>query len=112
MPVERSPAIRRNIYEVFVPPGLVLVAASSARAQLQEGHEVFNSLSILNLANAHFKDSTIITITGTSNTQFDNGPISKQLPSEKETMRREDEAMIFDSRSGSKSRRRCKMEPS
>jgi hypothetical protein len=134
---------------------LVLIAATGALAQSQERSEVLNNQSIINLTKARFKDSTIITIIRSSETQFDistpklvelkkrgvservisemiartnmgiaaqrmgslrddeffskddeaffNGPIFKQVPSEKEAKRREDEAMIFGSQSGSKS---------
>src|SRR5262249_8499009 len=134
---------------------IVLVAASGALAQSQDRNEVLNNQSIINLTKARFKDSTIITIIRTSETQFDistaklvdlkkrgvservisemiartnmgiaaqrlgslrddeffskdddaffNGPIFKQVPSEKEAKKREDEAMIFGSQSGSKS---------
>src|SRR4029453_18427534 len=39
---------------------------------------------------------------------FFNGPIFKELPTEKEAKRREDEAMIFGSQSGSGSRNRSR----
>jgi hypothetical protein len=133
---------------------IAAVSAAGVVAQT-DSREVLTNESIINLARAKFKESTIITLIRTSDTRFDistpklvemkkrgvserviseiisrtnmniaaqrmgslrddeffskddeaffNGPVFKELPTEKEAKRRENEAMIFGGQSGSKS---------
>ncbi len=149
----------------FIAP-LVLLAlltvstATGAQAQTTGSNEVLTNESIVNLAKAKFKESTILTLIRTSETRFDistpklvdlkkrgvservisemisrtnmniaaqrwgslkddeffskddeaffKGPIFKELPSEKDARRRENEAQIFGGSSGSKSGQRSR----
>ena len=137
----------------------ILMVFVTAAASAQSA-EVLTNESVINLARAKFKESTIITLIRTSETRFDistsklvelkkrgvgerviaemiartnmgianqrmgslrddeffakdddaffNGPIFKEVPSEKDARKREDEAMIFGSQSGSKSSSRSR----